>query len=234
MAKEWIIGKEGRNLKFKRETLLNYGMNRWGLNKAQSVGPTSELIRKCAPNRFEEWEMFYFNNARQKKRNGIKVTREYIKELGERLYIKLSEVVQNELESIEEDECIDYAYNLVLNRTYEGYRSEIDTTYGQLESILNVKIHPAPDDWDRTFNVDFYIQICDKYVGLQIKPIASGQALNQYQWIKMHEVNHEKFKEKFGGRVFFIYSVKSGKKKKIYNVEVIKEIQEEIHRLEKG
>jgi len=25
MNKEWIAGSEGRNLKFKRETLLNYG-----------------------------------------------------------------------------------------------------------------------------------------------------------------------------------------------------------------
>jgi len=49
MDKEWIIGADGKNLKFKRETLLNYAMNRWGLNKAQSVGPTSELIRACAP-----------------------------------------------------------------------------------------------------------------------------------------------------------------------------------------
>ena len=56
MNKEWIIDSEGRNLKFKRETLLNYGMNRWGLNKAYSVGPTSELIRACAPKTFEEWE----------------------------------------------------------------------------------------------------------------------------------------------------------------------------------
>ena len=230
-AEEWISGNEGKNLKFKRETLLNYGMNRWGLNKTASVGPTSELIRRCAPNSFEEWEDFYFGNARQKKRNGIKVTREYIKDLGQKLYVKLSEVVQKELDSIQEDECIDYAYNLVLNRTYEGFRSEIDTIYGQLESILDVKIHPAPDEWDRTFNVDFYIQVDDKHIGLQIKPIASGQALNQYQWIKMHEVNHKKFQDKFGGRVFFIYSVKSsGKKKKIYNVEVIDEIQQEINR----
>jgi len=114
VAKEWIKSHEGRNLKFYRETLLNYGMNRWGLNKANSVGTTSELIRTCSPKSFEEWEEFYFNNAVQKKRNGIKVTREYITELGRKLYIKLSEVVQNELESIREEECIDYAYNLVL------------------------------------------------------------------------------------------------------------------------
>jgi len=234
MPKEWLIGSEGKNLKFKRETLLNYGMNRWGLNKAQSVGPTSELIRKCAPSSFEEWESFYFNNATQKKRNGIRITREFIKDLGQKLYVKLSEVVQNELDSIQEDECIDYAYNLVLNRTYEGYRSEVETIYGQLESILDVKIHPAPDEWDRTFNVDFYIETGGKYIGLQIKPISSGQALNQYQWIKMHEVNHKKFFDKFGGHVFFIFSVKSGNKKKIYNVEVIEEIRKEIERLKKG
>ncbi len=231
MKKEWIIGREGRNLKFKREALLNYGMNRWALNKAHSVGPTSELIRKCSPNSFEQWEAFYFENAAQKKQDGIKITREYITALGRKLYVKLSEVVQNELESIEEQECIDYAYNLVLNRTYEGYRSEIDTVYGQLEGCLDVKIDPAPDEWDRTYNVDFYIQVGEKYIGLQIKPISSGLALDQYQWDKMHEVNHKKFEKRFGGKVFFIYSTKSGNKKKIFNTEVIEEIRGEIARL---
>lgn len=232
MAKEWIKNKEGRNLKFKRETLLNYGMNRWGLNKAFSVGSTSELIRACAPNSFKKWEEFYFNNAKQKKRDGLTITREYIRDLGQKLYIKLSEVVQNELESIEEEECIDYAYNLVLNRTYEGYRSEIDTIYGQLESILGVKIYPAPDEWDRSFSIDFYIKVNEKYIGLQVKPIASGQALNQYQWIEMHRKNHERFTKKFGGKVFFVFSIKStGKKKKIFNTEVIEEIKQEIERL---
>lgn len=72
MAKEWISGKEGKNLKFKRETLLNYGMNRWGLNKAASVGPTSELIRRCAPKSFEDWEDFYFSNAEQKNVTELK------------------------------------------------------------------------------------------------------------------------------------------------------------------
>jgi hypothetical protein len=38
MPKEWLRGSDGKNLKFKRETLLNYGMNRWGLNKAQECG----------------------------------------------------------------------------------------------------------------------------------------------------------------------------------------------------
>lgn len=232
MAKEWIKGKEGRNLKFKRETLLNYGMNNWGLNKMYSVDGTSELIRKCLPKSFEEWEDYYFKNAKQKKRNGVKITREYITELGRKLYIKLSEVVQNELESITEEECIDYAYNLVLNRTYEGYTGEIQTIYGQLQKILEVKIYPAPGTWDRTYNVDFYIQVNDKYIGLQVKPISSGMALDQYQWDEIQEITHKKFTNKFGGKVFFVFSIKVGNKKKIHNTEVISEIEEEIKRLQ--
>ena len=97
---------------------------------------------------------------------------------------------------------------------------------------MNHKIEPAPDEWDRTYGVDFYIPINDKNVGIQIKPIKSGQSINQYQWIEMHRKNHERFKNDFGGHVFFVYSVKgSGKKKKIYNTEVIDQIIEEIKRL---
>ena len=231
MTKEWITNSEG-NLKFKRETLLNYGMNRWGLNKAHNVGSTSELIRKCAPKKYEEWEEFYFTTAQQKKKSGLKITREYITGLGQTLFIKLSEVVQSELSSITEGECVDYAYNLVLNRTYQGYRTEIDTIYGQLEGAVGKKIAPASDKWDRVYNVDFFIQVGEKFIGLQIKPIASGQALNQYQWIEMHKKNHEKFEKEFGGKVFFVFSVKSSAgKKKIHNTQVIEEIISEIKRL---
>lgn len=234
MEKQYISGADGYNLKFKRETLLNYGMNRWGLNKAHSVGTTSELIRTCAPSIYEEWEQFYFKTARQKKKGGLQITREYITNLGQTLYIKLSEVVQNELEQITEEECIDYAYNLVLNRTYEGYRTEIETIYGQLEGAIGRKIEPAPDNWDRTYSVDFFVTINNMHLGIQIKPIASGQALNQYQWIEMHKVNHERFQKEFGGKVFFVYSVKTTAGKKIYNIEVIDQIRTEIELLSKA
>lgn len=232
MEKEWISGNEGENLKFKRETLLNYGMNRWGLNKAHSVGSTSELIRACAPKKYEDWEEFYFEKATQKKKDGIKITREFITGLGQTLYIKLSEVVQNELASITLEECIDYAYNLVLNRTYEGYKTEIETIYGQLEGAVGRKIEPAPDNWDRAYSIDFFIKTDHKFIGIQIKPISSGQSLNQYQWIEMHKINHTKFEKEFGGKVFFVFSIKSSTgKKRIYNPEVIDQIREEITRL---
>jgi len=234
MAKEWITESDGEGLKFKHETLLNYGLNRWGLNKAYSVGALSELIRSCAPKEFKEWEDFYFTQGKQKKKDGIKITREYITGLGQTLYIKLTEVVQKELASITEEECIEYAYNLVLRRIYDGYRTEIETIYGQLEGAVEMKIEQAPDKWDRAYIVDFFIKVGEKYIGIQIKPIASGQALNQYQWIEMHKKNHEKFENEFGGKVFFVYSIKAGTgKKKIFNVEVIEEIRAEIKRLSK-
>jgi len=233
MVKEWIVGSYGRNLKFKHETLLNYGMNRWGLNKAASVDTTSKLIRDCSPRSFEEWEQYYFNSAIQKKRNGIKITKEYISELGQKLYIKLSEVVQNELESVTEEECIDYVYNLVLNRTYEGYIGEIKTVYERLEKLLDTKIEAAPDDWDRLYNIDFFIKINEKYIGLQIKPITFKHAFDTYKWKDIQTTSHSKFQQKFGGKVFTIFSGKVDNKKTIVNPEVIDEIKMEIERLKK-
>lgn len=41
-----------------------------------------------------------------------------------------------------------------------------------------------------------------------------------------------KFTEKYGGKVFYIFSSKIGDKKVIMNNEIIEEIKEEIRRLE--
>ncbi len=231
MEEELLKGCDGVNRRFKREGLLNYGMGRWQLNYASSAGPVAELIRRCAPRKFEEWESFYFENAVQKKRAGQRISREYLEELGRKLYVKLSEVVQSELSSITEQECIDYVFNLVLNRTYEGYRTEVETVYGSLERELGRRIEPASDDWDRTYNVDFYIQIGEKYIGIQIKPVAKGKSINDYQWEEMHRRNHERFKARFGGEVFFVFSRAVEKKKEILNKEVILQIKAEIERL---
>lgn len=233
MEKEWIKGVEGENLKFKRETLLNYAANRWALNKAASVDVVMSLIRKCAPKTFEDWEKYYFENAKQKKKDGKKIDRGYIADLGRRLFTDLSKDVKSELDSIKEEECIDYMYNLVLNRTFEGYESEIQIINDELQKILEIEIKPASDEWDRTYNVDYFIEVRGKYIGLQIKPIESGVSLNDYQWYEMHEKAHKQFKEKFGGAVFFVFSVKSDKKKVVHNKEVIDEIKAEIERLEK-
>lgn len=208
MAKEWI---------------LNSVMNRFQLNFKRNVGAVSEEIRKCSPKSLKEWETYYFSNVRNK---------DHIIELGKRLFVKITEVVKAEIDIIDEEECINYMMNLVINRTYDGYTTEIRTVYEQLEKILNVRIKPASDEWDRKYNVDFYIEIGNKYIGLQIKPLSGVSHIPQmYKERNLQEKSHLKFTGEFGGKVFYIYSVKEGRIKKIQNLEIINEIEKEIERL---
>ena len=120
----------------------------------------------------------------------------------------------------------------MINRTYDGYQSEIQTIYGQLQNILGVKVEPAPDEWDRGYNVDFFIKIKNKYIGLQIKPAGYAYIPQIINELEFQKKTHKKFTEKYGGKVFYIISIKQDKKKVIHNLEVIEEIKKEIERLE--
>lgn len=216
-----------------REWILNIATNRWGLNKKNSVGPVSQWIRECEPRSVKDWKQFYYKKlAGLLKTNNISLSpEEYIEELGRKLYVKVTEVIQAEIEEVTEDDCIQYIHDLVINRTYDGYLTEVKTIYGQLQRDLDVEIKPAPDKWDRLYNVDFYIQIGEKYIGLQIKPITYEQTPQISQWKKWIGKTHKKFEENFGGKVFIIFSIKKNGKKEIYNPEVIEEIKEEVERL---
>lgn len=210
MAKEWI---------------LNSVMNRFQLNFKRNVGPTSESIRKCTPKTINDWRDYYFANVKPKA---------HIEELGKKLYVKITEVIQSEVSEVTEQDCIDYMIQLVIDRTFDGYITEIQTVYGQLQKILEVKIEPAPDEWDRLFNVDFYIKINEKFIGLQIKPVNSNLQLPEiFKEYSIQAETHKKFTEVFGGKVFYLFSAKVGEKKEIQNKEIIEEIKAEIERLKK-
>jgi len=196
---------------------------RWGLTKKDKVGPVSEEIRKCSPKSLKEWEEYYYQKVYPK---------EHLEQLGQKLYIKISEVCQAEIESIAEQDCIDFVINLVINRTYDGYQSEIQTIYGQLQQALGVQVEPAPDEWDRGYNVDFFIKVKDRYIGLQIKPAGYAYITQIINELEFQKNTHEKFTARYGGKVFYVISVKEGKKKVIQNPEVIKEIRKEIRRLQ--
>ena len=82
------------------------------------------------------------------------------------------------------------------------------------------------------FNVDFFITLNGKYIGLQIKPAGGTSHISQiFKERQLQERTHKKFTEKYGGKVFYVISIKEGDKKKIYNPEVIEEIKNEIERL---
>ncbi|MEW6025848.1 MAG: MjaI family restriction endonuclease [Planctomycetota bacterium] len=115
MAKEWI---------------LNSAMNRFQLNFKRNVGAVSAEIRKCAPKTVTDWKKYYLTNVKPK---------EHLDELGRKLYVKITEVISAEVEDITEKDCIDYMYTVVIDRTFDGYMTEIKTIYGQLGQILGVK-----------------------------------------------------------------------------------------------
>lgn len=208
MAKEWI---------------LNSAMNRFQLNFSRNVGKVSEEIRKCEPKSQEEWEMYYFENVR---------SRSHIEDLGKRLYIKITEVLSSEIEEVTETDCVNYMIDMVIKRTFDGYSTEKTTIYEQLEQYLDVKIKPASDEWDRLYNVDFYIEVNGHFIGLQIKPANGVSHITQIYQERTQQANtHQKFLRLFGGHVFYIISLKENGKKVIQNKEVIEEIKNEMAKL---
>ena len=112
----------------KKEFLLNYVNRRWGVTKTSKVGEVMALIRKCQPKSYKKWESYYFKQAYTKTKEPIKINKKVLKELGERLYIKLKEVVIPEIKStintLTLDDCIQYVFDLVLYRTYDGFITE--------------------------------------------------------------------------------------------------------------
>ena len=202
---------------------MNSAMNRYQLNFKRNVGATSESIRKCSPKTIDEWRTYYYANVRSEAQ---------IEELGKKLYVKITEVIQAEVADVTEQDCIDYMKQLVIDRTFDGYMTEIQTIYGQLQSIIGLKIEPAPDEWDRLFNVDFFIEVNGKYIGLQIKPINNRLQIPEiHKEYALQAETHKKFSAKYGGKVFYIFSEKVNGRKVIANDEVIDQIKEEVTRL---
>jgi len=221
MARETLSGS-GRT--YKTEALKNMVANRFQLNFKRNVGPTSASIRNAQPRSEEEWEECYYREVR---------SREHIRDLGHTMYAKIHDEIIPALESITEDECSQYMHDLVITKTYAGYRREIDTVRDLLQKEFpGVVFHPAPDEWDRTLAIDFCIRIGDGLIGLQIKPITVDQIPDLHRWQEMWERAHEEFTERFGGRVVVIYHVTRGQTNEIQNPEVIEELKDEIARLE--
>jgi len=221
----------------KKEWILNIAFNRWQFNRPRYVGKLSEIIRECAPKTLQEWEQYYLS---QTLLPGIKqmlggTMEEHLEEVGRRLYAKISEQLRAEVEEITEDDCIRYVREVVINRTYKGYETEKElckTVYEQLEHLLGIKLQPAPGEWDRAYNVDFYIPIGNKSIGIQIKPTTYTQTPELYNWRQWMQDSHQRFTEEYGGQVFIVFSVEEGETKEIANPEVIEEIKQEIARLQ--
>ncbi len=81
-----------------------------------------------------------------------------------------------EISNVSLEDCVKYIEDLVIKKTLEGYQRENETVRGLPEKQLETFIRPAPDEWDKRYNVDYYIEISVKCIALQIKPLSYKQA----------------------------------------------------------
>jgi hypothetical protein len=206
-----------------KEWVLNSAINRWQLNYKRNVGPTSESIRACAPRSLDQWREYYFKNVRSES---------HLEDLGRVLFQRIQVDLIAEIESVTEQNCIDYVKNLIINRTFDGYETEIGTVKGILERQLGLQLQPASDVWDRIYAVDYFLEVSGKFVGLQIKPGGTKVVLPVFaKYVKIWQECHARFSQQYGGRVFFVHSVGSRGAYELENPEVVEEIRAEIERL---
>ncbi len=218
-----------------KEFLLNYTNRRWGLTKTTKVGEVMALIRECQPKTYNEWKEWYFENAFTKTKAPTKVTEDSLKELGERLYVKLSEIVipqiKDTIENLTYNDCIDYVFNLTINRTYDGFITEKSVVNDNLaKHFKDVVFEESDPKLDHAGDIDYIGKINDKAFGLQIKPVTANANLGNYDVSARMEQSFRDFESMFGGKVFIVFSVDD----KISNEDVYKKIEQEIERLKKA
>lgn len=218
----------------KKERVLNYACQTYQLSRPNKVGAVMALIRECQPQTIQEWEEWYFENAKTDGKNAFKITRESLLELGERLYDKITEVVIPEWEEafkqLTKQDCIDYIYNLTINRTYDGYLREKSVINDGLAKLFpELTFEETDPELDHAGDIDYIAKVGDKAIGIQIKPITAKANFGSYSLTERMKASFSDFTEKFGGKVFVVFSLD----KEIANKEVIDEIKKEVERLTK-
>ena len=215
-----------------KEFLLNYVNRRWGLTKTSKVGEVMALIRECQPTSFKEWEEWYFKNAYTKTKVPVKMSKEILKELGERLYAKLKEIVipeiTNAIKNLTLEDCLEYIYQLTVCRTYDGFLEEKSVVNDVLaKKFPLVKFEESNPQLDHAGDIDYIGKVGEKALGLQIKPVTVNANLGNYDITARMQQSFRDFEEQYGGKVFIVLSIDG----EIANKEVIEHIGREIERL---
>lgn len=216
----------------KKEFLLNHACQLYQLTRPNKVGAVMNLIRQCQPSSIEEWECWYFENAKTEGKTPVIISKESLLELGERLYTKMTELVipqiQEAISNITRQDCIDYVYNLTINRTYDGYQREKSVVNDGLAKIFkDVEFMESDPELDHAGDIDYVAKVGKYQFGIQIKPVTANANFGGYSLSERMKASFEDFTEKFGGAVFVVYSLDG----KIANKEVVDEISKEIERL---
>ncbi len=127
-------------------------------------------------------------------------------------------------------DCIDYIYNLTINRTYDGFIREKSVIEDNLaKKFPKVKFEESDPELDHAGDIDYLGWVEKRAFGIQIKPVTSKANFGNYSPSERMKASFSSFTKKYGGKVFIVYSIDD----KIKNTEVIKQITAEIKKLAK-
>lgn len=218
----------------KKEKVLNYATQTYHLSRPNKVGTVMALIRECQPKTFEEWQKWYFEHAYTDGKNPSKITKESLEELGERLFVKIKEIVVPEwteaFNALSEQDCIDYIFNLTINRTFDGFLREKSVIEDNLaKKFPEIRFEQSDPELDHAGDIDYLGWVSKKAFGIQIKPVTAKANFGNYSATERMKASFEDFTRKYSGKVFVVFSVDD----KIYNEDIIEQISIEIKRLAK-
>jgi MjaI restriction endonuclease len=235
MAKKKQVTKH--SIEFgKKEKVLNYTCQTYQLSRPNKVGAVMALIRECQPKTIDDWEKWYFENAKTDGKNSFKITSESLDELGERLYEKITEVVipewQEAFNSLTKKDCYDYIYNLTINRTFDGFVREKSVVNDGLAKIFpEIKFEESPHELDHAGDIDYLGYVTENTAfGIQIKPVTAKSNFGNYSVSERMKASFDNFEDDYKGKVFIVYSLDG----EIANQEVIAQIRIEIERQQKN
>ena len=217
----------------KKEHVLNYACQLYQLSRPAKVGAVMALIRECQPSTYEQWKEWYFKNAYTATKTPVKLSVESLTELGERLYEKIQTFVipewQEAFSQLTLQDCIDYIYNLTINRTYDGYiREKSVVNDGLAKKFPYVTFEESDPELDHAGDIDYVAKVGKYQFGIQIKPVTANANFGGYSLSERMKASFKDFTEKYSGKVFIVYSLKG----EIANTEVIESIRKEIERLQ--
>jgi hypothetical protein len=218
----------------KKEKVLNYACQTYQLSRPNKVGAVMALIRECQPKTIQEWEDWYFEHARTTGKSQFKITKNDLADLGNRLYEKITEVIipewQEAFAKLTKKDCVNYIYNLTINRTYDGYiREKSVVNDGLAKEFPAIRFEESPSELDHAGDIDYLGYVSEtRAFGIQIKPVTAAANFGNYSISERMRENFEDFTRVFGGRVFIVFSLDG----EIANKNIIPEIQSEIARLQ--
>lgn len=218
----------------KKEKVLNYANQTYQLSRPNKVGAVMALIRECQPKTIQEWERWYFANAYTVSKVPTKISSESLRELDERLYEKITEVVipewQAAFSQLTLQDCIDYIYNLTVNRTFDGFLREKSVVNDGLAKIFpDIIFEESDSELDHAGDIDYVAKVDKRAFGIQIKPLTAKANFGNYSPTERMKNSFAGFEEQYGGKVFIVFSLDG----EIGNTEVIEQIRKEIERLKK-